>query len=492
MSISDRAHRWRTVLSDTLSSLTRRYIPQMGISKLKLAILFVVGVPLVRGPVLAQTTAAAFAVINGTAVDSIRGGYLAGAIVRVNGTSQAAMTDSLGRFRIDSVTAGSHQLELIHPLLDTLGMRLKTPPMSFQVGDNESIRLSIPSGQTVVAAKCTSAERAQGPAALIGMVIEAEGDAAATSATVSLEWTDLEPTDKGFRKVVQRRNATVQVDGSFRICGLPAELSANAVATRGSDSTSVVGVRIAPFLAVITLFLPGRATAAATDVRPSGVLMGRITGPDRAPIASARIAVDGQDTAVVSGVDGRFFLGRLKSGTRTVSVRALGYQPVDRVVAISSVEPRTLDVTLDKFVPVLKTVRIGAIRDAALERVGFTERKRDQPTGKFFGPEDIERRNPQRLAHLLETVQGLRGGCMRYFIDGVKLSSASKDVRADLPQSSPTSRDDSTPDSFLNPAELGAVEVYNYLNAPGEYLSIAPTGRTCNIVVIWTKFRLGL
>lgn len=463
----------------------------MGNKKLKLAIL-VFGVVILSRPLVAQTPSVAFATINGTAVDSIRGGYLTGAVVRINGTSRATMTDSLGRFHIDSVPPGSHQLELIHPLLDTLGMLLKTPMMPFRAGENESIRLSIPSGQTVVAAKCKPAERAQGPAALIGMVIEAEGDAPATGATVSLEWTDLEPIDKGFRKVIQRRNGTVKNDGTFRICGLPADLSANAVAARGSDSTSVVGIRVTPFLSVITLFLPGRASTAATEPPPSSVLMGTITGPDRAPIARAHVAVDGEDDAAVSSDNGTFTLAGLRSGTRVVSVRALGYQPVERVVTISSLSPRTLNIQLEKFVAVLKTVRVGAIRDAALERVGFAERKRDQPTGKFFSPEDIERRNPQRLAHLLETVQGLRGGCTRYFIDGVKLSAANSDARRDLPQSSPTSRDDATPDSFLNPAELGAVEVYNYMNAPGEYLSIEPNGRTCNIVVIWTKFRLGL
>jgi hypothetical protein len=431
-------------------------------------------------PLSAQTPAAAFAVINGTAVDSIRGGYLTGAAVRVRGTARAGMTDSLGRFRIDSVTAGPHQLELIHPLLDTLGMVLKTPTMSFRVGDHGSIRLSIPSGATVVAAKCSAAERGHGPAAVVGMVLEADGDDPAVDANVSLSWIDLVPAEKGFLKVAQKETATVKHDGSFRICGLPVDLSANLLATRGPDSTSVVGVYVSPFLAVVTLFLPGRRSAAATTPQPTGVLIGRVLGPDRSPIQRARIAVDGEDTAAVSGADGRFVLGRLRSGTRTVSVRALGYQPVERVVAVSSFEPRTLDVTLDKFVPVLKSVRIAAVRDVGLERVGFAERKRGQPTGKFFSPEDIERRNPRKLAHLLETLSELKhAGCVRYVIDGVRLPLGFKD-------------DPEGPDSFLNAAELGAVEVYNQINAPGEYLSLCRNGATSAVVVIWTKFRLGL
>ena len=436
-----------------------------------------------RAPVLrAQNSESAkFAVISGTAVDSIRGGYLIGAVVRVIGTTQAATTDSLGRFRIDGIAAGSHQIELIHPLLDTLGMVLKTPSIKFTAGENAAIRLSIPSGMTVVTVKCSEADRKAGEAALIGMVFEAEGDAPAVGADISLEWIDLVPADKGFRKVVQKRTAATQADGSFRICALPSDLSANAIATRGSDSTSVVGVRLSRFLGLITLFLPARADAkmiGGREERKSGVLMGKIFGPTGAAVEHARILIDGEDAAAISDNDGKFVLGHLRSGTRTVSVRALGYQPVEKVVTISALEPRMVYFKLDKFVPVLKSVQISAVRDAGLERVGFTDRKRDQPAGRFFRPEDIERRNPLKLAHLLEHVPELNGApCIRYVIDGVML---------------PQGFIDDTPDSFLNAAELGAVEVYSHINQPGEYVALCRSHNTAAIVVIWTKFRLGL
>ena len=440
----------------------------------------------------AQTSADAFAVIKGTAIDSIRGGYLAGAVVRVNGTSRGAVTDSLGRFRIDSVTAGSHELELIHPFLDTLGMALKTPPMPFRAGTNGSIRLSIPSAKTVVAVKCGAAERVKGPAALLGTVFEVDGDTPGVGATVTLEWTDLEPVAKGFQKVAQKRTGAVQADGSFRICGLPADLSANTVAIRGSDSTSVVGVEIAPLLAVVSLFLPP-TTSGVSEAHAGGGLRGRIIGRNGVAIARARVAVDGGEAAAVSTDNGGFALAGVRPGTRVVSVRALGYQPVERVVTISSLAPRTLMIVLDEFVPVLKTVRVAAIRDVALERVGFTERQRDQPTGRFFTPEFIERRNPQKLVHLLETSFELRRartadgkdyiraarGCLRYFLDGVRLPPASEDDVL------------SSPDSYINAAELGAVEVYSRDNAPGAFAASDSTGAPCTVVLIWTKFRLG-
>ena len=431
-----------------------------------------------------------FSSVSGTAVDSLHGGYLRNAVVRVVGTSRASATDSLGRFRIDSVPPGSHQLELIHPLLDTLGILVKTEPVTFKGGETALAALATPSPSTVIGRKCTAAEVRLGPAAAIGMVLEADTDVPAVGARVALEWVDIEPIGKDFTRSPKRRIATVESDGSFRICGLPEDFSANAVAYRGADSTSVVGVRFAPVLAIVTLFLPRPGAAAAPSA--GAILSGRIVGPDDAPISRARVSVENENHVTLTGDDGAFMLQGIRPGTRAVSVRALGFQPTETVIALRSGARRELQLRLAKFVPVLKTVTIAAVRDVALKRVGFTERQRDQPSGKFLTPEYVERRNPQRVAHLLETFPELRRGCVRYFIDGMRILSASNDNAPYVAQSSPTSRDDSSPDSFLNPGELGAVEIYDSSSAPGEYLSTARNGATCAVVVIWTKFKLGL
>jgi hypothetical protein len=84
------------------------------------------------------------AVITGVAVDSVRGGYLRGAIVSVSGTSLSGMTDSSGRFRIDSVAPGSRHLEVLHPLLDSIGLRVRSPERQLSAGDTTAFTLAIP------------------------------------------------------------------------------------------------------------------------------------------------------------------------------------------------------------------------------------------------------------------------------------------------------------------------------------------------------------
>src|SRR6266550_1543450 len=86
--------------------------------------------------------------IDGVVVDSLRGGFLAGADIVIEPTtageapadhafnskpdSYTSKTDSLGRFRVDKLPPGTHHVIVFHDRLDTLGISLVTKP--FRVG----------------------------------------------------------------------------------------------------------------------------------------------------------------------------------------------------------------------------------------------------------------------------------------------------------------------------------------------------------------------
>src|SRR5579871_472457 len=77
------------------------------------------------------------AVLTGVVIDSLRGGALAGATVMVvDSTNRQGTTDSLGRFRIDSIPPGRHRIAVFHPLLDKLDISLTLPAMTFAPGAN--------------------------------------------------------------------------------------------------------------------------------------------------------------------------------------------------------------------------------------------------------------------------------------------------------------------------------------------------------------------
>ena len=74
-------------------------------------------------------------------------------------------------------------------------------------------------------------------------------------------------------------------------------------------------------------------------------------------------------------------------------------------------------------------------------------------------------------------ITGRDSRCVRYFIDGWRQTEVSATDLAYLP------------DSYLSTAELGAIEVYSPMTAPGEFFATSLNGDVCFSVVIWTKFK---
>jgi hypothetical protein len=128
----------------------------------------------------AQTPApgqpAGFAVIEGVALDSLHHNYLRGALLLVEGANATTITDSSGRFRFDSVPPGLRRISVVHAMLDTVGVSLVTAPLQIAAGQHLDLVIGTPSAQTLLALKCSAAERAAGPDALLGVVHYAESD----------------------------------------------------------------------------------------------------------------------------------------------------------------------------------------------------------------------------------------------------------------------------------------------------------------------------
>src|SRR5688572_13107517 len=116
------------------------------------------------------------AVVRGVVTDSLNGGYLSGAIVAVSGTGRMAITDSIGRFRIDGIAPGTRRIDVYHDALDEIGLSLVSPQIDFRRGDSLSFELAFPSAASIVAKLCRACDRALGPAAVLGQVVDAERD----------------------------------------------------------------------------------------------------------------------------------------------------------------------------------------------------------------------------------------------------------------------------------------------------------------------------
>ncbi|CAN5690289.1 hypothetical protein BH23GEM1_BH23GEM1_08300 [soil metagenome] len=431
----------------------------------------------------AQTPSPRHAVLEGVVVDSIRGGVLRGATVGVLGPSLMTFTDSLGRFRIDSIPPGEHRVALFDPLLDTLSLGVVSAPTRFAAGDTVTLTLAIPSQFSIVTAKCGPARGPEEDRALFGQVLDAATEQPVEGAQVTLTWTDLTISETaGVRSEPRRRHSESDARGYYKICGLPPELTAEAFVQRGADSTGKVQLAFGDaLLGLATFLLPGPAGAAGEAVGRAGdstgtaSLAGTVRDLDGNPVDNAHVSVTGGSTATMTDSSGVFALSGQPSGTHALVVRRLGYTPVEIAVHLTPLRTTAVDVRLDQYVPMLAEVVIEARREAGLESVGFTQRKA-RGTGTFIERRFIEQRNAFRIGELLENIPALRrpgdgfgGTCTTYFVDGVHWRGG-------------------TPADFIMPDEIEAIEVYTRSFTPGEF----QTFDRCTTVAIWTRWKLRL
>ncbi|MES2180402.1 MAG: carboxypeptidase regulatory-like domain-containing protein [Gemmatimonadota bacterium] len=443
--------------------------------------------------------------LQGVAYDSLHQEPLAGALILVEGTTRMGVTDSLGRFLVDSVPPGKYRLTVDHPILDTLGISLVSPPMEFAINEITRTVVGIPEGERLTALFCTAARRALGKGALVGRIREPDTEEAAVGARVSFVWYDPDPPGLPANLRTKRpprvREAVVAEDGTYRLCGLPESYEGKLQAQRkdGGATAEVTVTQSDGMLALRSMSVAALVKAVATDstgapqpigpLKGSARMIGRVLTATGAPVADARVSVMGASSAAQTRSDGTFVLDSLPSGTQALVIRRLGYGPTEQTVELSSRTPARVTVKLGVMVPMLSAVEVVSRRDEGLQKVGFTDRKRTSAGGHFMDPDAIERRKAQRFTDLLQSIPGIKvvqqagqqyitssrssqgDGCVTVFVDGAPWQSLAP---GDL-------------DSFLNPSEVAAIEVYNGIVTPPQFTTV---GQNCAAVAVWTKTRV--
>ncbi|MEO5814409.1 MAG: carboxypeptidase regulatory-like domain-containing protein [Gemmatimonadaceae bacterium] len=444
-----------------------------------------------------------FAFLQGVAIDSVHEEPLVGALIQVEGTGRIGPTDSLGRFLVDSIPPGTYRLIVDHPLLDTLGIALVTPPITFALNEITRTTIAIPSAQMLTSLFCTAARRALGPGALIGRVREPDTEEPAVGARVSFVWYDPDPpglpSNLRVKKSPRVREAVVTADGTYRLCGMPTTFEGKLQAQR-KDGGATAEVTLSQSEGLLTLrsmsvaALPKIAGTDSVSKLPiqkgSARVFGKVLNANGAPVANARVGLMGISAATLTRANGDFVLDSLPSGTQAIVVRQLGYKPTEVPVELSARSPARVTVKLGIFVPELSPVEVVSARDEGLQKVGFSDRKRSAAGGYFLDPDQLERRKATMFTDLLRTVPGIRvsssgngqatiestrsatgGGCVTVWVDNAQWQSMQA---GDL-------------DSFIRPEEVAAVEVYNGISVPPQFVTV---GQSCSAVVVWTKLRV--
>jgi len=451
--------------------------------------------------------------IVGVVVDSLNGRYLSGADVVIEGARTTLETDSLGKFEIDSLPPGTYQVRVYDALLDTLGIRLGTKP--FHIGPDSSsfVLLAVPSAATIIHGVCPVRPGAQDMSAVIGHVNYPETLQPIAQAEVSVAWTDLEVSKElGVRRTSRLVRDTTDGSGAFKICGLPSSLQATLQARRGSTVTAEIpislGNRPAELFARTLLLSPADSGTKVGNATVSGlvVLEGSPTN------AGSRVELLGTDIVTMTNAQGEFTMRNLPSGTQTLMARHLGFGAEIVPVDLSSREQKRVTIKLPKFVAIMDPVLVTARRSAALDKVGFNQRKKSG-FGYYIGPERLQNMHPNYLTDILRQVPGLsvslspkgdavvsssRGvfpgsGCVQYWVDDMPWQSAAQTPPQAVVESTAVStakgRDKGSGDinHFVTGGEVVAVEVYQDLDTPAQYMR---AGGSCITIVVWTRFKI--
>lgn len=431
--------------------------------------------------------------ISGVVVDSLHGRYLVGAEVVIEGVKENLVTDSLGSFRIAGLPPGTYQVGAFHPVLDTLGTSLATRPFRLGPDSTTFLILAVPSAATIIRDACPTQKAGQGRSAVIGRVNDPETLQPVPGAEVSIAWTQIEVSKQvGIKRTPHLVRDTTNATGVFRICGLPSSLDATLQARKGAVATAEVpislGDRDTELLARSLLLSPtGIATTGNTTVSGTVVLQGSSTN------AGSRVELVGTDAVAMTNERGEFTMTNLPSGSHVLLARHLGYGAATTPVDLNSREPQKVTITLPKYVAVMDPVLVTARRNVALDRVGFSQRRRSAGSGYFLGPDQLLKMNANRLTDILRRVPGLTvssngfdevvmssrgsssigGGadCVQFYVDDAPwLALEPGDIN-----------------TFVNGNEVVAVEVYQGPGVPAQYVRGMDA---CITIVLWTRFKI--
>jgi hypothetical protein len=424
------------------------------------------------------------------------------------GTVVRTTTDSNGTFAV-SLRSGTWLTALEHPRFDSL--RVSVPLRRVVVPDTAAFTVSLGTDLpgAITRALCGSNVR-NDDVALVGMVRNAATNKGLDSASVFVKWVDVTLTQRGFTRSTQAVVTRTNRDGWYVRCDVPATASVVSWAARGGATTGAVLFTVtgAPARLDLTLDTTARPSNGSVEMDPDssvGSLFPMSAGTARyhvivrdlngRPVTNARVGILGR-SPVRSDGSGAVTLDSVASGTQTLEVSSIGYQPERRMVDIAAGREPTDTVVLTSLKSVLDTIRITGGRDPT----GF-ELRRSTRIGQFITAADVERENPARTTQLLRKRKDLRYTFDRNGVAFIYSNTMGKgclpliliDGFPPYPGEAPKLPGEADLDWLMLPDEIGGVEIYTSpAQLPPEIARLSFGLPPCAAIVFWTRERLGL
>ena len=247
-----------------------------------------------------------------------------------------------------------------------------------------------------------------------------------------------------------------------------------------------IAYRLAVAVAVVT-------TASAVGAQPSASPAGRpLVGVvrDAAGAAVERVTVTVNGASVLTDVRGGFRLLTSDIDTVTISLRHVGYEPIEARLTARNRQWDTVMVQLDAVTQRLSGVNVNeSLTRSALGLRNF-EKRRASGIGTFITREEIVARGSSRLSDLLRSKRGVNvvRGKVRFaaYNAGSRTTSCQPDIWLDGTRSQGMEIDE------LPSNTVEAMELYPYFSTiPVEFQRIGANTTPCGTIVVWTRIPNG-
>ncbi|MEO8879893.1 MAG: carboxypeptidase regulatory-like domain-containing protein [Gemmatimonadaceae bacterium] len=430
--------------------------------------------------------------VDGVVYDSLDRRPLANATVQIVSSpaghgAYAAMSDSLGRFHIDDVRAGSYVAGFLHPRLDTLGILAATK--SVIVGEGAAhLSLAIPSAATITRAICATPATSRKASSdstglLVGHVFDGVTGATLGASSIVLDMPTLVFGGNTTRSEVQHVRVHTNDDGWFAMCGLEAD-DYQVHAEHGTRATGTVDITIGP-RAITTLSL----VLGAEGATPGATLTGTVTAPGGHPLEGAQVGVDGSEVTTTTDAEGAFTLASVPDGSRMAEARVLGYLPKRVPVTPSRGETRRVSIVMAKRAQELNTVTVfGKPSWKTRDFTGFQERRK-KGFGHFITREQIAQTNDVSICDLLSRVPGVTVSSNGGIGCSARLHAMVTGVGGGVSACEPKVYMDNLPFNgsvteftrSYSPRDIMGIEIYSASTQPIQYQG------GCGSLVVWTR-----
>ena len=339
--------------------------------------------------------------LRGIVVDSLSGAPVRKAVVSLGGTIQVDTTDDAGRFVIGSVLPGRYKVNVTTPSLDSLNT---VDQRNVLFADSSMVlTVRVPNASMIAGTVCGTSNTATrlGAGIVLGSVMTSR-DTPVANAEVSAEWSEIVVANpQAFGNRTRETQTRTDARGVFRICGLPTQTLFTVRAKSDSGEAKPLSVK----LAGDQVF--GRADLVIDQ--PAGKMSaftGIVVDSTGKPLADAEVLITDLAMSTTAAADGKFSLEGVAPGNHPVTVRKLGYGPMDAKVdfVAGRATERRIVLTRITTLDTVTTSQSMLWREAPLLREFEDNRKIG--LGKFYTRTDLEKGRERSIMSFFEGIPG--------------------------------------------------------------------------------------